>query len=143
MFTQTPEYMDDLIMSNVRRRGGQMISNPSALMALHGARQLRNTAAVESAGKTLGLREKRLDENQRQFGVNLGLARNEFEYAKDQGNLSNIIAAGGLGLGVLGNYAERQRTQERLAARQKIIDRFRARGDDIGKYWADMISFYE
>ena len=137
----SPQLADDLIMGNVKRPSGKMINDPSALIAAHNAQQARDTLAVDTAGKAINLNERRLDENQRQFGTRLGLARDIDRYNSRAGDTAALLAGAGLGISTLSNIAERKRQQERMAYTENLISKLNKIGDSNSLFFADMLKY--
>lgn len=139
MLRRTPKYMNELIRSGVRRQTGPAVNNISDIAASNRLQQAGEEMAVESAGQQLNLGKARLAEQGRQFQQRLGLAKSNFDWQKKQSRSAENLAALGTGLSMYDYYQSKKMADERLAARKKIIDKYRKAGDEDSQFFADML----
>ncbi len=139
MLRRTPKYMNELIKSGVRRQAGPAVTNISDIAASNRLQQAGEEMAVENAGQQLNLGKARLTEQGRQFQQRLGLAKSNFDWQKKEARSAENLAALGTGISIYDYYQSKKMADERLAARKKIIDKYRQAGDEDSQFFADML----
>jgi hypothetical protein len=132
MLNSSPQYMNDLIMSNVRRQHGPAVTDPSALAAAHNASQAQRRDYVENAGQRLAFSKQAHDRA-------MGLQKRHDKFANTQGNIATGLSAIGLGVSAYGDHKAQKQEDERGAAFDKIIGNLKASGNDDGAYFATML----
>lgn len=134
----SPQLSDRLILSRALRPA---TNDVTGLVADEKAREFSNQAAIDLAGKSLGLGERRLAENSRQFGADLGLAKSQMNYGKNAGLTATRLAGLGLGVSALDDMAARNRHKQRLSFINDMIGRYEKRGDENSLFFANMLNY--
>ena len=140
--TRSPQFMDDLIMSNALSKRGT-VNDATPIAAAHAAEQGRVLRRAEDVGQRLGLAKQQLAEDKRQFDLGLGFKKDQLDYAKNQGNIASIISGVGLGVSGLGSLAERSRAQQRIDFKNSLIDKYSQVGDSQSMFYAELLKYLE
>lgn len=138
---RSPRYTNDLIRSNRIRQGGPAVVDATGLAAAHTIQQQGVIDQTQQQGRQLGLAQDSLDENGRRFDANMGMARSDMQFNKDQGNTANLLAVGGLGLAGLGAYKGMKRDDEVSAIRKRMIERTKGMEPYQAQFWQDLINY--
>ena len=133
MLYKSPQYINDMIMSDVRYQNGPAVIDRSAIAAAHNADQAKRQAYIENTGQGLALNKMMHDRQ-------MGLAKRKAKFAETQGNISNAIAALGLGVSAYGSSQARDQAAERNAAMDKLIADMNATGDQSAANYARLLS---
>lgn len=114
---KTPQYMDALIANQALPGASQ---NVTGLAAAHGASQARDLAGMESAGKSLGLQQRRYD-------IANKFAEEQMKTdARNQG-INTGIAALGLGTSAYGRRKQKQYNQKHVDLVNQMAEFFKMR----------------
>lgn len=131
------KYLNDRLMQTAisRSPNAPAVTNPDSLASAHAANQAQTRAGMESAEKSLGLKEQQLDFANRQARDNLNFRRDDFNTGKSITNQANIVNTLGLGVNAYGAYKQMKNADETMTIINKYIDSQNAWNDQTKDFF--------